>query len=435
MITIDFNKLGAATGSTPGAARMKYMRLREKILPISPDLATSGSIKRSFATAKTQRPFVLGAVPQKRKAPEVLNDNGEDANDDSGSSSSDAANLSNATKAQASVTPAVNSGKRQAPSGNNDSRNDEKITKKINSVASAQSSLANKRKTRGKKLNYDISALCGSANDDGRSEITQVIDDSSDDDFDVGAAETRSGTRSDLNMPTAKRAKKETSGQIRGTITKSASYSRKKSTAAPKKRSTARPRIPAKQRQNNSGFRKPAIPKTKSSILRPCDRPFPSIEASSPPLSEAPTDSDSDSDSEGDSDIDIKSLKPGTILSFGKDGGNSMPSSNNKDGITQTPNKSAARPATNTTRSALTIYGASDSTSESSASSKSSISPGPELQLQTKLNAHDVLPSDSVSMINESKPAFNPVTPPPQPTNTSTETRSGKSIDVIVLDD
>lgn len=398
---------------------MRVTRLKHKISETWPDLSTPRSPKPD-STTKASRPTVCSAPPRKRKAPEVINDNDEHQIN-AGSSPNNVVATSSVANAPGSTNLTLVVKKRQAPFDNHDDRSDEKATKKIDPKVSAASSIADKRHTRGKQLNYNLSALRGNGNADDGSETSEITDDSSDGDFDIRAAEAHSDTRDDLSMPSIKRAKKETSTLVLGPVTKSASTNRKNKAVA-KIRPTARRRLPVKQA--TSAFKISAVQKRApaKSILPPCDRPLPSIEASRPP-SVASSESDSDSDSGSEKDIDIKELKPGTILSFGKDRTDSAQTNNHVD---KTPRTLLPGSMANFSRNTWAIYGASDSDSDTSSNSSASS--------RIQYRPRKFFPDDNKSEIDKGDQKLNPATPPPS-TSTSRNTTASGNGTWIVCDD
>lgn len=378
-----------------GAARMRLNRLKDKLPVNGADIATTGPANTSRVKKDPRAATSRASATLKRKTPGASHDDEEDQSCVDLTTTEQTATkiILKAPRPIALSTPQ----KRKAPSASHESNEDQNFAKKVDSKRTAGKSSVGKRQTRAKKVNY--TALYGDGDGDEEDDVqfTTVNSDSSDGDFNCYADEPDSGGLADLNIDkeesikrSVKRPKKASPGFITGPIVKQSSSNRKKPTAAAKKTPVARPRRPAKPITLASrvpSIQKKAAPKA---LIPRFDRPLPSIE-DSPPLSIT----SSDDESHSESDIDIKRLQPGTILSFGKNGGASE-RPNNK--VNEQSRMQASRIApTDVSR----FFDPSDTASD--ASSQSSTGVGSNFQLELKNYAQEISPNDSISMVNERK--------------------------------
>jgi hypothetical protein len=235
-----------------------------------------------------------------------------------------------------------------------------------------------KRKTRGKKLNYNLSALEDSENEEKKAAID---DDFSDPEYNAEDDPEDADIDADLEVTLNHNIKPAFKpGKKKAPLT----YLRARTpTPASRKNLVPRKQLAGKLQPQATVAAKPK--------MHPSNIPIPSIERSPTPIleeSRAVLVSESASESGSDGDIDIKSLKPGTILTFGHT-------------ETEKANPSVVHRSTNSSASA------SVSPSPSSAATM--------LQMQLKQYTRDVCPETSVSMTdveeNEKETAKVPVTP------------------------
>lgn len=279
--------------------------------------------------------------------------------------------------------------KRKAPCISKNGRGGQTVTKQIGSRPLGGSSKVEKRHTRGKKLNYNLSDLDSNDEDDSDdSELTELTSIDSDGDFQVDEAGRRSQVDSGLNFdseevtkPALKRAKKQAPVEVIRTNGMQTSNNRKnKSTMAkripPSKLQLSVKQAPITRRTPTSEKKAPV-----KSLLPSFDQPITSIEAS-PPLSIA----SSYDQTESEGDLDITRLQPGTILSFGSTGG--------AGAFNSPPNKGKHTQVMTTSRAP----GIAKTTSQTPSSKDSA---GVTLQMELKNHVLEVTPDDSVSMVNK----------------------------------
>lgn len=312
-------------------------------------------------------------------------------------------NTSTVTKGPRSVAPRASvPRKRKAPcaSSNNNNKEGQGVSREIDSRSPVQSSNVNKRQTREKKLNYNLSALY--SNDEG--------DNDSDGDFHADEASPPSQVDSNLSFdseeetkPVVKRLKKQAPGDVVGANANQTSNNRKNNTAVGKSAPLAKPRLPAKQ---VASLKRPTTTQKKvqpNALFRPCDQLIPSIESSPPHsilssiLSSITSSILSSYDElESESDLDIKRLQPGTILSFG---------SGRVGSVYNTPTSKGER--VHATTSPARVFSVAKTTSQASQDSAGAV-----LQLELKNHVQEVTPDDSVSMANNRREGLGPTTPP-----------------------
>jgi len=246
-----------------------------------------------------------------------------------------------------------------------------------------------KRQTRGKKLTLNLSDL-RSDDEDEDSDLSELTSNDSDGDFCIDDADPQSQVDSGLNFDPEKESKSAAKcvkkqapiGAIGSNANRKASTTRKNGTTRTKRTPPSQllAKFPAKQVPPAARI---PISKKKApvkSLLPSFDQPLPSIEASSALSITSSTGSESD--------IDIKSLQPGTILSFGSPRG--IGSLGNS-----APNKGKLAQAGST-------LGFPCTAARTSQFSPSEDSSGFSLQMEPEPNLLDVItPDDSVSMVNK----------------------------------
>ncbi|KEF55521.1 uncharacterized protein A1O9_08271 [Exophiala aquamarina CBS 119918] len=284
-------------------------------------------------------------------------------------------------------------------------------TKQIGSRPLRRSQKLEKRQTRGKKLNYNLSDLQRYEDDDSDgSDLTESTSFDSDGDFCVDEPGPRSQVDSGLNFdseretkPASKRVKKQPPVEVTGINGRQILNNRKHRMAVakgipPSKHQLSANQVPIIKRIPTSQKKGPV-----ELILPLFDQPIPSIEAS-PPCSIA-----SSYDQTGsESDSDITRLQPGTLLYFGSTGGAGL--------LGSPPSKGKHAHAT----SSPPVPSIVERTSQISASPDSA---GVVLQIEPKNHVLDVTPDDSVSMANKNdlEERFNLRPSPKTPSSTTGE--------------